>query len=758
MVRDPLDILVVTTFGLEAVAVRELAALGYDGRGHGTGRVIFRGDALAVARTNVRLRTADRVLIRVASFECGDFDTLFEATMSIAWEEWIPADFTFPVSGRSVRSRLSSVPACQRTVKKAIVERLMKAHRVTTLPETGPKVCVEVSLLHDVATLTIDTSGPGLHKRGYRIQPGEAAIKETLAAGLVLLSVWKPDRLLADPFCGTGTIAIEAAMIGRNIAPGLRRSFDAELWSSIDRRLWREAREEALALPRAELAHPIRASDIDERALALARRAAASAGVEADIEFACRPFEDFRADEEYGCIITNPPYGVRMGSETEIERLYGHMPLVFRRLPTWSFHVLTGRLDLEDILGQNATRRRKFYTAKVEAWYFQFLGPRPAYSAEVGKAVEGAGGTTEDIGKKGHHGGAPGVTNTALARIRTGPNTTGAPVFGGLRERDVREVREFGACLAANARHLRRYPARGITCYRVYERDQVDVPLIIDVYEGWAHVAEYEREHSRTPAQQTDWWDAVKSEIARALAIPEEHVVIKPKPRRRGGVAPDPGDVNEALSGEPLIVHEGGLRFEVRLRGHIDTGLFLDHRLTRGLVRGHAGGMRFLNLFCYTGAFTVYAAAGGAASTTSVDRSNTYLAWARRNLELNGLSGATHRLVRAETMRFLREHPPGDHYDLCVIDPPTFSNSKASEDYWDVQRDHAEAIRRTLALLSPGGVIYFSTNARRFHLDEAAIADAGASVREISRQTVPPEYRNRRVHRCWRIRKEQAGR
>lgn len=784
------DILAVTNFGLEAVASRELAQLGYDAKGAGTGRVHFRGDALAVARANLWLRSADRVLIRVASFPCRDFDALFEQTKSIAWEEWIPRDFAFPVNGRSVRSQLTSVPACQRTVKKAIVERLMSGHRVSTLPETGPPVTIEISILHDVATITLDTSGQGLHKRGYRPIVGEAALKETLAAGLVLLSVWRPDRPLIDPFCGTGTVAIEAAMIGRNIAPGLFRDFEGEYWPALGAEVWQQAREEAKAAPTRDLAYAIHASDIDERALGIARKSATLAGVERDIHFAKRDFAELSSKAEYGCIITNPPYGVRLGDEAEIERLYRSMPLVLRGLPTWSFHIFTARLDLEGIFGQEATRRRKFYNSKIECWYFTFLGPKPERAKNEQRddhapiADREGDDRTPVMSPELSASEAPGTyaeTDPHPRELRSGveePDSRGAvdmrgagpsvraqsatggtpapsaadpvapgPAFGGLRERDEREARDFGACLAKNIRHLRRYPSRGITCYRVYERDVVDVPLIIDLYEGRAHVAEYEREHSRSAAQQADWWDLMRSTIAREAGIAPSMVFSKEKHRQRGLTQHEKQDDTN----QTFVVQEANLKFEVNLSDYIDTGLFLDHRLTRAMVRDESRGKRLLNLFCYTGSFTVYAAAGGAASTTSVDLSNTYLEWAQRNLAHNRLWPGPHRLIRSDVREFLLSHPPGQHYDLAVIDPPTFSNSKNTREDWEVAEQHADVLELTSKLLSPGGVVYFSTNYRRFKLDEERLQTAGLQIREISRQTVPPEYRNTRIHRCWRL-------
>jgi 23S rRNA G2069 N7-methylase RlmK/C1962 C5-methylase RlmI len=277
-----------------------------------------------------------------------------------------------------------------------------------------------------------------------------------------------------------------------------------------------------------------------------------------------------------------------------------------------------------------------------------------------------------------------------------------------------------------------------------------DVPLIVDRYADWYHAAEYEREHSRTAAQQADWFDLMRRTIAATAGVPPEQVVIKEKHRQRGLTQHE----KVADARRTLVVTEGTppLKFEINLTDYIDTGLFLDHRLTRDMVRAEAARKRFLNLFCYTGAFTVHAAAGGAAASTSVDLSNTYLDWAQRNLGLNNLWSKAHTLVRSDVLDFLRAHPRhGPAYDLVVCDPPTFSNSKSTQEDWEVARAHTEVLALLAPLVSPGGVVYFSTNYRRFKLDDRAVAEAGWAARNISSRTVPPEYRNRRIHLCWRM-------
>jgi len=297
--------------------------------------------------------------------------------------------------------------------------------------------------------------------------------------------------------------------------------------------------------------------------------------------------------------------------------------------------------------------------------------------------------------------------------------------------------------LVKNARHLRRWARREqVSCYRVYDRDIPEVPLVIDWYDGHLVVAARLREDER---ERAGWLEALVAVAAAALEVPAAQVHLRRRERLRGGEAR-----HQAARGRSLIVVEAGLRYQVDLDGHLDTGLFLDHRPLRRRIAAEAGGRRFLNLFCYTGAFTVCAAAGGAASSASVDLSHTYLERARANLELNRLDHAEHRLHQADVLRFLDEPPyPPRSFDLAVLDPPTFSSSKRMDDVLDVQRDHRWLLERTLALLSPGGELYFSTNRRHFRLDADRLPVA--TIDDITEQTIPPDFRDRRVHRCWRL-------
>lgn len=371
------ELIATATFGLEALVADELRKLGYSHTQVENGKVTFSGDELAICRSNLWLRTAARVRVKVGEFRATTFEELFEGTKALPWAEFIPANAQFPVEGRSVQSTLYSVSDCQSIVKKAVVESLKKQHRLEWFPEDGPLMKIEIALLRDVATLTIDTTGPGLHQRGYRALATGAPLKETLAAALVILARWYPDIAFIDPFCGSGTIPIEAALLGRNIAPGLKRRFAAESWPWIPSSLWEKTRIEAHDLVKNEQPDYLIGTDIDEGALRIARHNAQAAGVADSIHFQRLEAKDLTTSKKYGKLITNPPYGERFGEEEEITRLYQELAEVRKSLDTWSFYVLTSYPKLEKVFGGKATKRRKLYNGNIETQYYQYFGPRP---------------------------------------------------------------------------------------------------------------------------------------------------------------------------------------------------------------------------------------------------------------------------------------------------------------------------------------------------------------------------------------------
>lgn len=791
------ELIATSAFGLEAVVARELADLGFESRTTFHGGVCFRAEPRAICRANLWLRASDRVLVRVGSFPAADFGALFDQTFALPWEQWIVPDGKLLVRGRSHQSQLSSVPACQRIVNKAIVEKLLKAHRVATLPETGAPHVIEVALLKDTASLTLDTSGPGLHKRGYRTLVGQAPLKETLAAALVLLSVWRPNRPLLDPFCGTGTIPIEAALIGRNRAPGLSRSFAAEAWPCLDAAWWREAREEARDLVHPALAYRLIGTDIDPEALRLARHHARQAGVEQDVEFEQREFSDLSSSDEFGCLFANPPYGERLADARAVEALYESFPRVLRRLPTWSHFVLASHPRFERIVGRSATRRRKLFNGRIQCTYFQFLGPRPDrsdVSSPTCHAVEPVAGSREPLD-------AAEPRDMAMLRSETRPpppamellaerslvglktqdemqppnelesrnedrlpsdevprsvSTSRAsphvPVFGGLTERATRQADDFRRCLANRVRHLARWATRrGISSYRVYESDLPEVPVTIDRYDDCLHVVERFRPHNRPPGAHADWLDLMIRVASEHLDVEPSRVFAHRWVERSGTCERLPewgGDTGES------IASEAGLEFIVQLDLAHETGLTLDYRAVRARIREASGGRTMLNLLPREWACTLAAVAGQARETVTVLDRHFRAELLRRNLRRHGADDRAHELIEADALEFL-DSPQRRNFDLVLAGPWEQPRGGMSLDPF-----HAR-LPELLRWVRPGGTLLLLSRWRRWSVNEELLheADATISIREITRQTVPEDFPRRIPHRSWQLqRKEDGGR
>lgn len=363
--------------GIEALVGKELRDMGIPCEVE-NGRAIFKGDLATIAKANLWLRTADRIKIVVGEFEATIFDDLFEGVKALPWEDLLPMDASFPVSGKSIKSTLYSVPDCQALTKKAIVNRLSEYYsRYGRLPETGASFPIEVALLKDKVTITLDTTGPSLFKRGYRMEKGGAPLKENMAAAIVSLTNWRKDRPFYDPVCGSGTLCIEAGLIGRNIAPGLNREFLFDSWPWVDKNILKTAREEAKAQIDYETPLDILGTDLDPKMIEIAKHNAIEAGLGDDIVFKQMQLNDFTTEKEYGVIVANPPYGERLGEEEEVRRLYKQMGQTYKKLDTWSKYILTSDLGFETSYGSKATKKRKLYNGALRTDLFQYWGKRP---------------------------------------------------------------------------------------------------------------------------------------------------------------------------------------------------------------------------------------------------------------------------------------------------------------------------------------------------------------------------------------------
>lgn len=383
------ELIATSTFGLEAIVKKEVEDLGYEITSVADGKVTFTGDIEAIVLSNLWLRSADRVLIKLGEFETKSFESLFDQTTALPWEVWITPDAKFTVNGKSVKSALFSISDCQAIVKKAIVKRLQQHYDIEWFEESGPSYTVQVSLLKDIATLTIDTTGQdALHKRGYRQSTVEAPIKETLAAALLQISYWKKGRILYDPCCGSGTFAIEAAMIAKNIAPGLKRNFACSNWPQIPLSLWQDLHQEALDVMDQKGSPIIYASDIDRNAILSAKNNAESAGVAEYIQFFTKPLHKTSLPHgDFGVLICNPPYGERISDATKTHTLHQDLRKLMDTNPTWSLYTVTSVEDFEKDYGKKANKKRKLFNGNLQVNFYQYFGPRPPKDGENFKAI-----------------------------------------------------------------------------------------------------------------------------------------------------------------------------------------------------------------------------------------------------------------------------------------------------------------------------------------------------------------------------------
>ncbi|HQU15678.1 MAG: 23S rRNA (guanine(2445)-N(2))/(guanine(2069)-N(7))-methyltransferase [Chromatiales bacterium 21-64-14] len=702
--------------GIAPLLVEELSAMGAPDAAERAAGVPFTGDLELAYRACLWSRTANRVLLPLAEFPAPTPDALYEAVKAIAWEDHLGVDGTLAVDCSLARAAITHSQFAALRVKDAVVDRFRDACGARpSVDVQRPDLRINLYVRGERATVSVDLSGASLHLRGYRTAGVAAPLKENLAAAILLRAGWaevaEAGGALVDPLCGSGTLPIEAAMIAGDIAPGLLRDYFGFLgWRGHDPALWADLLAEAQARRAAGSARPapVIGYDADAAAVRAALANVAQAGLRGRVHIErralgdCEPPPKVRAP---GLVVANPPYGERLGTPALLASLYAELgALLRRRFAGWKAAVFTANPELGRRIGLRARRTHTLYNGAMECRLLHFVLDEPAPVAELSAGAE-----------------------MFANRLRKNLNTTG--------------------------RWARR---EGIDCYRLYDADLPEYALAIDLYgdgaERWAHVQEYEAPSSVDPAKAGIRLQDALGVIPKVLELPTDHVFFKVRRRQKG--RDQYGKLSAA--GRFREVRAGGLRFLVNFTDYLDTGLFLDHRPIRALIRQLAPGRRFLNLFGYTGSATVCAAAGGAVATTTVDLSRTYLDWAQRNLALNGLAGADHTLVQADCLEWLRAPSRPGAFDLIFLDPPTFSTSKRMSGTFDVQRDHAALIQDALRWLAPGGVLLFSTNFRRFRLDAAALP--GLEIEDISRDTLPRDYvRSPRIHQCWRITRPPGG-
>jgi 23S rRNA (guanine2069-N7)-methyltransferase / 23S rRNA (guanine2445-N2)-methyltransferase len=707
-----------------------LVALGAtDARERSTG-VTFSGDLSVAYRACLWSRVANRVFLELARFDAADAEGFYGAVREIDWTEHLGPDATLACDFSGHHPTITHTHFGALKLKDAIVDSVRDARAWRPSVELDrPSVRVHAHAHGNSIALSLDLSGESLHRRGYRGAAGEAPLKENVAAGVLMRAGWSEAAAqgveFLDPMCGSGTFVIEAALMASDQAPGLGRDYfgflgwaghDADAWEGLCAEARARARTGAEAAAARGLEGAIRGQDRDSVAVRNARANAERAGVQGLVRFEVRPLAEaapMRPATPGGFLCTNPPYGVRLEDRETARAVHRELGAVLReRFQGWNAAVLTGAPEMGLELGIRAHRTHTVWNGALECRLLRM-------KVEAGSARE------------------PGRLGKGDTNLRDSP---GAQMFANR--------------LAKNLKKQQGWAERsGVSCYRLYDADMPEYAFAIDVYQTvdevdpstWLYVQEY-----AAPAEIE--LEAVRKRRGEALStlsdvtgvIPER---VRVRTRRKNKRGEQYTKVQDRANFH--VVMEDGLKFLVNFDDYLDTGLFLDHRTTRARLRAAASGKRFLNLFAYTCTASVYAAAGGALATTSVDMSNTYLNWAQRNFELNGLSPGQNGLVQADCRVWLQD--TRERYDLIFIDPPTFSNSKRMEGVFDVERDHPEFIDGCARLLAPGGLIVFSTNSQRFRLDESL--SRRYEVRDISAKTLPRDFeRNPRIHRCFEIR------
>lgn len=721
MNEAPLRFMATAPRGLADLVARELRAQGVSQLSERSAGVRFASDLRGGYRACLHSRVASRVLLEVADYQAADTDAFYAGARALDWSAHIDPAGTLACEFTGTHPTITHSQFGALKLKDAICDQLReKSGARPSIELERPDVRIVAHASGPRVLLYVDLAGEGLHRRGYRLQAGEAPLRENLAAGILLRSGWQElaaaGGAFLDPMCGSGTLVIEAALIAADIAPGLRRDHWGFMrWRGHDASLWRELLDEARARVQHTLPNSICGSDRDAAVLRVANANAGRAGVAALLSFAACAASAARPPAGVaGLVCTNPPYGVRLDDDAAARAAYRELGAALRgHFHGWKAAVLCAAGSGAHELGLRIFRKHDLWNGALECQLLRI--------------------DLSDPGAPAREPGAPRAVDPQLAA------SPGAQMFGNRIGKNLR-------LLGKTAR------AQEVGNFRLYDADMPEYALAVDHYvdADTSAVHLYVQEYAAPETVDAAAADRRRAEalavLPAAAQVDGAHIHLRVRRRQRG--------TNQytrvAQQGRYTRVTEGGLNFLVNFSDYLDTGLFLDHRLTRARLRAAAAGRRFLNLFCYTGSATVYAAAGGASHSLSVDLSATYLDWAAENFRVNGMVRDGHELLRTDCREWLAEARAAS-WDLIFLDPPTFSNSKRMSGVLDVQRDHMTLLTQCMRLLAPGGLLLFSTNAQRFKLDDAATQRW--AVTDVSAATIPFDFqRNARIHRAFELR------
>jgi len=716
---DSISLFATTPKGLELLLADELHALGALDVKETRAGVMFQGDLALAYKACLWSRLANRILMPLAKFPAASPEALYAGVQGVDWSTHLDADKTLAVEFNTSHSAITHSHFGALKVKDAIVDQFRE--RTGARPSVAteePDVRINVYLNNNEAQLSLDLSGESLHRRGYRAKTVAAPLKENLAAAILLRARWpelaQQGGALVDLMCGSGTLPIEAALMAADIAPGLNRTYYGFLrWRGHRAELWEQMLDEARTRRDAGLQTlpPIHGYDLDPTAVRAALANVAAAGLSGHVHIERREIADCRNEMtgSPGLVVANPPYGERLGEESELPGLYHALGAALKRCYTgWQGAVFTGNPDLGKVMGLRAHKMHVLWNGALECRLLHFDIQEKQFVVDRSPAEK--------------------ILRHAPATL-----TPGAEMFANRLRKNLKQLGKWAR-------------QEGLCCYRLYDADMPEYALAIDLYEGaerWVHVQEYAAPKSIDPDKARERLKEAMNAVPVVLELPARNIFLKVREKQKGKSQYERLDEH----GEFHEVREDDLKLLVNFTDYLDTGLFLDHRLTRRMIGERAAGKRFLNLFCYTGAATVHAAAGKARSTTSVDMSRTYLDWARRNMLVNDLTGKQHEFVQADVLAWLEE-ARDQRFDLIFLDPPTFSTSKRMEGTLDIQRDHVRLIEATGRLLAPGGALIFSCNFRRFKLDTAALGSF--EIEDLTKATIPKDFsRNPRIHQCF---------